>query len=319
MKSQTLIALPALVLLATPLSRACDLCAIYSAGQARAEIGKGPFVGLAEQFTHYGTLQYEGHEVPNPAGQDLDSSISQMLVGYNVTERFGFQLNAPYIYRSFRRPEAGGVHEGNEQGLGDMSLLANYEAFRYEKKHATFSWTLSGGLKFPTGSASRLKEEAEETPPLAGQIPSGIHGHDLTLGSGSYDGIVGTSLYGRLNRFFFAAAAQYAIRSEGDYSYRFANDVVWSAAPGCLVLLDDDYTLSVEVNVSGEYKGLDEFRGTPAEDTAITAVYLGPQIVFTWHDKLSAQVGLDFPLLLDNSSLQIVPDYRIRAGLTWHF
>ncbi len=70
----------------------CDLCGIYSAGQARGEIGKRLFAGLEKQFTHYGTFQYEGHETPNPADEYLDSSITQLLPGYNVTERFGLQL-----------------------------------------------------------------------------------------------------------------------------------------------------------------------------------------------------------------------------------
>ena len=49
------------------------------------------------------------------------------------------------------------------------------------------------GVKFPTGSTSRLREETQEGAGQEGPIASGIHGHDLTLGSGSYDGLVGTS------------------------------------------------------------------------------------------------------------------------------
>jgi len=47
---------------------ACDLCAIYSASQAQGETGKGPFAGIAEQFTHFGTVQVDGTEIPNVAG-----------------------------------------------------------------------------------------------------------------------------------------------------------------------------------------------------------------------------------------------------------
>ena len=56
-----------------------------------------------------------------------------------------------------------------------------------------------------------------------------------------------------------------------------------------------------------------------AEDTGVTAVYLGPQINFTWGDKLSAHAAVDLPMSIDNTSLQTVPDYRVRAGVTWHF
>src|SRR5258706_15187253 len=82
---------------------ACDLCAIYSAAESRGELGTGIYAGVAEQFTHFGTLQEDGVHVPNPDRQSLDSSITQLLLGYNFTERFGVQFNAPLFHRSFRR------------------------------------------------------------------------------------------------------------------------------------------------------------------------------------------------------------------------
>ena len=63
---------------ATP-AMACDLCSIYSAMQARGEVNKGFTLGVAEQFTHYGALQEDGHQVPNSLNQHLDSSISQLF------------------------------------------------------------------------------------------------------------------------------------------------------------------------------------------------------------------------------------------------
>src|SRR4030095_2260728 len=106
---------------------ACDLCSIYSATEARGEIGRGFFAGVAEQFTHFGTLQEEGDEVANPADQFMDSSISQLFVGYNFTERFGAQFNAPIIYRNFRRLEEGVPDEDSEFGLGDVTLVAHFQ------------------------------------------------------------------------------------------------------------------------------------------------------------------------------------------------
>src|ERR1051326_3731305 len=132
--------------------------------------------------------------------------------------------------------------------------------------------------------------------------PSGIHGHDLTLGTGSYDGIVGSSIYVRKQRLFLGANVQYAIRSEGDFHYQFANDLTWSGGPGYVLMLQDNYTLSIQAVVSGEYKGKDAFEGEKAEDTGVTAVYLGPQLVFTWKENLSAQLGADLPITIQNRS-----------------
>jgi hypothetical protein len=292
----------------------CDLCAIYSANQARGEIGKGPFAGVAEQFTHFGTVQVDGVKIDDPTRQYMDSSVSQLFGGYNFNERLGLQFNLPVIYRSFKRPSESGVEHGTESGIGDVSLVGHFQAYRRETKHFTFGWNVLGGVKFPTGSARRLNEElGEETE------GSGIHGHDLTLGSGSYDGIVGTGIFTRWKRSFFSAATQYAIRSTGAIDYHFANDLTWLGGPGIFLLLRDKYTLALQALVSGEAKNRDTFRGEKADDTGVVAVYLGPQITFTLGENLSAEAGVDLPIKIWNTALQTVPDYRVRAGFTWHF
>ena len=298
---------------------ACDLCAIYAASQARGEIGRGVFAGVAEQFTHFGTVQVDGHEVSNPSGQYLDSSISQVFAGYNFNERFGLQFNLPVIYREFKRPDGeGGIDHGTESGIGDVSLLGTFVPYRNLTENFTFTWTVLGGIKFPTGSSDRISEELNEVEKPLGP-PSGIHGHDLTLGTGSYDGIVGTGIFTRWHKGFLSANVQYAIRSKGDFDYEFANDLTWSGGPGYYLALTHKYTLALQAVVSGEHKGKDTFQGESAEDTGVTAVYLGPQLSFTWGTHLGAYLAADLPISIENTSLQTVPDYRIRGGMTWHF
>src|SRR4051794_36869253 len=70
-------------------ARACDMCGCYApdAGTLSTDANAGAQAGwlsqayfaVAEQFTHFGTLQFEGKEVPNPTGQHLDSSITQLV------------------------------------------------------------------------------------------------------------------------------------------------------------------------------------------------------------------------------------------------
>jgi hypothetical protein len=297
---------------------ACDLCAVYSAAEARGEIGRGFFAGVSEQFTRFGTLQQDGHEVPNEANQWLDSSITQLFAGYNFSSRVGVQFTAPLIVRSFQRPQGLALERGTESGLGDLLLTGHFIPVYLEEQDWTFDWHLLAGVKLPTGDTARLAEEENEVE-VPGAPESGIHGHDLTLGSGSVDGIVGTSVACRWQRLFLNASAQYAIRSEGDFDYQFANDLTWAGGPGYLLVLKDDYTLSLQANVSGESKGKDTFAGVKADDTAITSVFLGPELLATWKDKLSIELGVDWPVSIDNSALQIVPDYRLRAAFSWHF
>ena len=308
--------------LLTASAPACDLCAIYTASEAK-ESKPGFYLGAFEQFTHYGTLQQNGREVNNSVDQFMDSFITQAMIGYRFNPRFGLQLNIPYIVRSFQRPEPTSpttfkVMRGTENGLGDVSLIANVRAYEHVTADSTFILSALGGVKFPTGQSDRLREELHEIE-VPGAPESGIHGHDLALGSGSFDGIVGASAFGSWKRIFASASGQYAIRSEGAIGYEYANDLTWSGGPGVYLWLAHGGTLSLQFNVSGETKGMDTFKGQKAADTGITSVYLGPEFAFTWKEKLSADLGVDVPVLQDNSKLQLVSDYRIRAGVTWRF
>lgn len=303
--------------LVTP-ARACDLCSVYSSERMHGEIGTGIYTGIAEQFTCFGTLQDSGAKVANPAGQYLNSSVLQIFAGYTFSERLGVQFTLPVIHRSFRRPDGLAIERGTESGIGDVSFVGHSQVIHRAEKECTFIWNLLGGVKFPTGNSDRIAEEFNETE-MEGARESGVHGHDLALGTGSYDGIVGTAIYGRWKRWFLRAGTQYTIRSTGDFDYRYANDLTWSGGPGYYFLMTERHSLALQLVVAGETKGGDTFQGITATDTGITSVFLGPLLNYTWSDKFNAEVGVDLPVSIDNTALQIVPDYRVRAAVIWHF
>src|SRR5574337_854450 len=118
---------------------------------------------MAEQFADYETLQRQGHEVPNPVGERLHSFITQILLGYQFTPRLGLQLNLPIIARDFRRQESAGIVDGDESGIGDLSLLGSFAAFTDVTENSITRFTLLGGLKLPSGNSHRLKEELSES------------------------------------------------------------------------------------------------------------------------------------------------------------
>ena len=308
MKSKSLV----LVLLAASSSGsvpACDLCSIYSAAQAGGGASEGFYSGLAEQFTYISTLQDSGHEIVNSDHEYIKSSVSQLFGGYNFNSRFSLQLNLPMVYRSYAWT---GFH-GEEWGAGDLSLIGNFVAYRSLRENSTFAWTLLGGLKFPTGDSSWLGPRGDTITAL------GIGGHDLAMGSGSYDGVIGTGVSARWKRLFMSANTQYAIRSGGDFDHQYANDLTWSGGPGVYLALNHRYTVSLQCATSGEYKGKDTAHGIKDPDSAETIVYVGPQLNFTWSNKISAQAGVDLPVSIYNSDVQAVPDFRVHAAVTYRF
>jgi hypothetical protein len=297
---------------------------------------------MAEQFTSYGTLQDNGEEVPNPAGERLNSWITQFVAGYTLTPRLAAQINLPLIGRAYRRQETSSVVNGDETGIGDMALLLTGAPLSLVTQEIVARWSATFGLKFPTGNSRRLKEEVSElqppesaddpfnghtppslvkyhTSPDGGAVPSGVHGHDLALGSGSTDAVLGTQLFGSWQRLFVTGEVQYAIRTEGSFGYEYANDLIWSGGPGVFGVLEHDFTLGLQAIVSGEAKGTDTVNGAPTDDTARTALYVGPEIVLTWGTSAGFDFAFDQSVVQNNSGLQVVPDYRFRAGLTWRF
>ena len=275
--------------------------------EAQGGNGQGFFAGVAEQYTYFGTLQTEGQQVPG-VGQYIDSSVAQVFAGCNFNNRLGVQLNLPVIYRAY----GSDTMRATEFGIGDLSLVGTFNAYQKLSENVNFSWTLLGGVKFPTGNPSQLG-----TPDSA--LPEGIGGHDIALGSGSYDGLVGTGVFGRWKRLFANANLQYAIRTEGAFQHQYANDLTWFGGPGAYLALTHTYTLTLQAVVSGETKGKDTFAGVPDDDSAETLVYLGPQLSFTWGSNLSAVAAVDLPVLRDNSGTQVMPNYRIRVAFNWRF
>ena len=325
--------------------RACDLCGCYTP-QLEAMSGMEPqsskswwngFYGaVGEQFTHFGTVLVDGREVANPTGQYENSSITQLVAGYQINSRFALQISVPLIYREFKRPEGFAIDRGTVSGLGDVSLLLRTVLFHYAspgrrtfhfedktlvaidlEPDFTASAILLTGIKFPTGDSSRLEEEFHEIE-IPGAPVSGIHGHDLTLGTGSYDGIFGEQFSLRYKNIFLESNVQFTLRGDGAHQYHFANDLVWNAGPGYYFVRRRDMIVGLQFVTSGEHKDVDRFRGKKAEDTGITSVFLGPRVVVS-RGRWSAEVAAELPVLIDNTALQVVPDYRLRGGISFHF
>jgi len=309
----------------------CDLCAVYNTDAARGELGQGFSFTLSEQFIPCGTVQLNGNELP-PSVLDqnfVDSSMTHIVPTWNFSDRFGISANLPLIHRRFDRfqltPSGVVADSGTESGIGDLSLIARYNLLRQVKGSSSLTVNLLAGVKFPTGDPSRVEEEVELTRQLDliygpghQHAVSGVHLRDLTLGSGSYDGVFGiTGSVGR-KRLFFNAQFQYYLRTEA-LDYEFGDELMISGGPGVFVFLEDNFTLSVQALAVYDWMKPDNVLGRQNLNTGMTAVYIGPQIVLTIGQYFSANLGVDIPLNIENDGLQNVPDYRFHAGASVSF
>jgi hypothetical protein len=334
------------LLLASESIKACELCAIYNANGANGQFSSGLTLGIAEQFIPFRTTQLDGHKIDLAHENYLDNSITHLVASYNFAERVGLSLNLPVIYNSFERTDLryfppGAIpfgtsklltEKGQEWGLGDLALIGRWTVFQRLTMHSGLSINLLGGIKLPSGDSSRLEDEVEQDKvfrryfvapgqphdPLSHSI-SPIHQHDLALGSGSVDGIFGATINGRWKRLFMNAQFQYYLRTEGEASFEYGDELMVSFGPGAYLWLSEERTLALRASATYQSTAEDKILGQESGLSGQTAWFLGPQVIFTWGSHFSADGALDFPLRVANRGLQNVPDYRITAGVSWRF
>jgi len=317
----------------------CDLCAIYNASDSKGQFGSGFLLAVSEQYIPYNNQQWDGEPVKPANREYLNSSITHLVPTYNFSPRLGISLNLPVVDYSFQRSDlrysltslpVRFTEKGTETGLGDMALVGRWTVFQTKTMDYGVALNLLGGLQMPTGDPSRLRDEAEQDrvfvsifqltahDPL-GHSTSYLHQHDLALGSGSWDGIMGATLNARWRRWFVNTQIQYYLRTEGEATFQYGNELLVSTGPGYYLLSGHRSTLSLRANASYESMAKDTLFGIKSDLTGEMAWYLGPQFVFTWHDHFVANAQVDVPMRIANHGLQTVPEYRIVGGVSWRF
>lgn len=374
MKPKFLFSALALLLLLLPVAAnaSCDLCAVYVAQQVNTFHPGELTLGTAQQFTSSGRLQTNGDKIDDPANQFMNSSTTQIFSRFDLADSFAIQANIPFINRDFRRAIEGGTESGSFSGLGDISLLGLYAPVHLEDGGNLLRITLTGGVKIPTGSYSRLREELggghnhgggghddtdideehgqehhdehEMTEENSNHSQhsmdsdhemqtktlfrhggtkhsptSGVHGHGLALGTGSWDVIAGSNLFARYGKWLTAGSAQYTFRNTGSHGYRYGDDFLWDLGFGRYLLLDEQRSIAVRFNILGEVKGYDTISGVDGRDSGLTSLFLGPEINFTTGNNIFGLLALDIPTVMNNTETGVVADYRIRLSVMYRF
>jgi len=165
------ILVPAVLVAACAQPLLAVICAL-STPPARREAKSGAHLWRRRRAVHaFWTVQVEGREVPiHPASTWIVRSRKRRRLQFN--ERFGLQFILPVVYRSFKRLMAKAHRPRTESGIGDASLLASFVPYRILAENFTFNWSVLAGVKFPTGTTDRIKEEFNEVenpvgPPVA--------------------------------------------------------------------------------------------------------------------------------------------------------
>lgn len=322
-----------------PTLNACELCAIYGADNAREQRDSGFLLTLSESYIPYGTVQLNGREISG-SHDFRNSSITHVVPSFNLTPHLGISLNVPIVHQEFSRqelryslsqPPVFRTERGDITGLGDLSLIGRYTFFERHKMQYSVAFSALAGVKFPTGDTDRISDEVDQiriydalTPPGTPHDPlghsiSGVHQHDLSAGSGSFDGVFGLTSSARWRQWFLNAQIQYYLRTPGEAGFERGDELMVSGGPGYYLLSGRVGTLNLQLNAGYDTMARDRVEGRLSDFTGMTAWYVGPQIGGTLGEHFSGVAGIDLPLAITSNGLQNVPDFRFHASLVWTF
>lgn len=317
--------------IALPLAWSCDICSVYSRPH-EDQTKPGFYTGMFVQSTQYDTLQLDGRDLSESTGESLESQHLQTVLGYRINQRWRLQGNIPMTKRTFTRNHDGQREAGSVSGLGDTTVLAEVRVLDQTKSRSGDGWLLSlfGGVELPTGNSDELAEELEhhhaeakrsfqQGDELHLEAASAIHGHELALGSGSYDLLFGTAASYSRARFDLKTRLQYVKRTEGDFDYRFGDELTLALAPSFDVLRSGDHTLRLGLSVIGEGKQQDRLQGESVEATDAALWYAGPTLEYSLTRRVHAEFNLDFPVSTQGDGLQLFPDRRLRFAAIAQF
>jgi hypothetical protein len=292
---------------------ACDSCALYLAeGTERP----GFTASIAHQYTRLGTLWNGATKTGNPIDQFVDSHITQVGVGYSTGGPWHVQLTVPYVDRTFFRPDHALTERGRDQGLGDLVLAGRYRVLTATRNNDEWAVHILGGMKLGTGNADRLKPANHVHHHF---VPSGVHEHDLALGSGSTDWLIGADASWVHASWFARAQIQHELRRPGAFGYRFGDETSWELGAGRHLLLTPGKTLSLQALFSGDRRSLDSLGDIPDDDTGMNVSYLGARVAGTLGQRFAADASFELPIRIRTTVTMVVPDFRLRAAVNWRF
>lgn len=300
-------------------SFACDPCALYSALNANQVKTGSIYLTMFEQLTTFEKGNEDAYYSLKNGEIIKEYSTTQFNLSYGVSESFTFQLSVPFVTRFYDKVENYKSRATSDAGFGDMTILTQYsETFSLDSGLKLIP-SLYAGIKLPTGDTGSLGQDTAGTTSKHHTITGATGaGRVLTFGSGSFDYPIGGSLTLNKDRIILPLGAQYTFRTTGSFDYRFQDDLFWYVNPGYFILLDDDYTVTLNGFLSGENKGADERNGERVSLSSFSNLFFGPSIGISLNSNFSGEIAFQ-KRLTDKDNGIIVPDNRFRLALGYRF
>lgn len=258
------------------------------------------------------SLQFDWTEFKSMSGDIegvdlLDRSFfSTLSLEYGVTENFQLGLRYGYFGASGNRElEDGENVTFDPDGFTDLWLTGKYRFYQ----GPIGQLALIGGLKFPTGDSTLTNSAGERVEPSA------------TAGTGAWDGLAGLAYTVPLNAdLTLDASALYTFRGER-YGYRLGNRLDLGTSLAWRVVGDAQTFPQISLVAEATLRNIakSEEDGEKSDSSGGTVLFLSPGVKVSFTEKISANLGVQLPVVQDLNGRQVETDYRIITGISIAF
>lgn len=285
----------------------------------------GTFAGVQYDYANADRMNVDKDEVNNRYGSYIHTHRATLTVGYAFTGNFSVIVAPQYVNREFKRTPVTMMgmpmptERGTENGFGDtlIALTAN-RSMRHDNGMVSVAALL--GVETPTGDSDQLAAPGGMSIHM-----SGVHNSMLTLGSGSWDPVVGVSVSGNYARVVSAATLRYQFNTEGRADFRFGNATTWDLEGGLRVYGEPGATtVTLLAGATGMHLIDNERAGVRADGTAGDHIYAGPRVRVGVGTALSFNAGVGLPVYVrtDDGGMggpHIMDSWNANFGMTYAF
>lgn len=274
---------------------------------------------LQEQYTSL--VEADSSEANSIKNGELvrDFLTNQINLSYSLNDSFSVMLAVPYIVRGYYDVKNFSREYKVDSGIGDISALGYYADTILSSEDFSASYSLYGGVKTPTGDTGSIGQASNNITTKHHVIPSSASaGRILTFGTGSYDFPLGAGVFLESGRFITPLSFQYTFKTEGSFNYKFADDIIFYAAPGVNVLSSEEFSMSLHYMMSGEFKNADTLSGKKVSESAYSNLFMGPSTIIKLGNNFGAEISYLFRSTSADNSI-LVPENRIRLNLGYSF
>lgn len=267
--------------------------------------------GFTNAFRTYDQEIDRSGELPGGMRGDLHVHAVPMIFPYAITQgKWVMAAAIPYLDKKLDLHGPAGTTRLEENGFGDLRLLAEYAYYIKDKKEKTTRAIAIGGIDLPTGSHGDPS------------LPPG-----LWNGSGATSYLIGTAFSYIPARWGLYSDLIYRITTEGA-GFEFGDTLRYDLAVGYRLwpAIYEIYP-SPQVNLYLELNGLWEQRsrdfrpsanGNKVPDSGGNTIFFSPGIQYIPTGRaFLMEASVQIPVVENLNGNQLKTDYQFNAGLRW--